>query len=86
MNYLSSGKRVVPYEMIAPYDSLDIALKKDTFFLPHQFYSSLKDKIISRQDYGAVKKLYCTMSLENLEELDKLYNFQDIIILTETFE
>ena len=86
MNYLSSSKRVVPYEMIAWYDSLDTALKKDAFFLPYQFYSSLKDKITSRQDYEAVKKLYCTMSLENIGELDKLYNFQDTIILTEIFE
>ena len=86
MNYLSSSKRVVPYEMIARYDSLDTALKKDAFFLPYQFYSSLKDKVISRQDYEAVKKLYCTMSLENIGELDKLYIFQDTIILTEIFE
>ena len=37
LNYLSSGKRVVPYEMITRYDSLDIGPEKDFFFLPHHF-------------------------------------------------
>ena len=86
LNYLSSGKGVIPYEMILRYDSLDIVPEDEEFFLPHHFYSSLKDTVTSREDYEAVKKLYRTMNLENLGELNKLYNFQDTIILCETFE
>lgn len=41
---------------------------------------------ISRENYDAVKKLYQTMNLENLGELNKLYNFQDTIIICEIFE
>ena len=86
LDCLSSGKGVIPYEMITRYDLLDIAPDNDTFFLPHHFYSSLKDTIISREHYKAVKKLYCTMNLKNLGELNKLCNFQDTVILIKIFE
>ena len=33
-----------------------------------------------------VNKFYQTMKLKNLDELNKIYNFQDIIILCEIFE
>ena len=73
--------------MITRFDSLDTTIPEDAdFFLPHHFYSSLKNTIISREDYDAVKNLYQTMKLENLGELNKLYNFQDTIILCEIFE
>ena len=86
LNYLFSGKGVIPYEMITRFDLLDIAPENDVFFLPHNFYSSLKKSIISNEDYNAVKILYRTMCLQNLGELNKLYNFQDTIILYEIFE
>ena len=72
--------------MTARFDSLDIASENDIFFLSHYFYSSLKDTIISKEDYELVKRLYRTLKLENLDELNKLYNFQDTIILFEMFE
>ena len=86
LNYLSPGKGVITSEMITRYDSLDIAPEDGVFFLSHLLYSSLKDTITSKEDYEAFKKLYCTMNLENLGELNKLYNFQDTIILCKIFE
>ena len=68
------------------FNSLDISPEEGFFFLPHQFYCSLKETIISKEDYDLVKKFYQTMKLKNLGELNKLYNFQDIIILYEIFE
>ena len=35
LNYLSSGKGTIPYEIITRFDSLDIAPEDDNFFLPH---------------------------------------------------
>ena len=67
---MSSVKGVIPYETLARYDLLDIASDNDTFFLSHHFYPSLKDTIFSREDYKAIKKLHCTMNLENLGELN----------------
>ena len=57
LNYLSSGKGVIPYKIITRYNSLDITLENGVFFLPHHFYSSLKDTIIYKEGYIAVKKL-----------------------------
>ena len=72
--------------MITPFDSLDIAPENDIFFLPHHFYSSLKDTIISKEVYELVKRLYRTLKLENLGQLNKLCNFQDTTILCEIFQ
>ena len=75
LNYLSMGKDNIPYEMITRYDSLDITPENGQFFLPHQFYSSLKDTTMTDEEYGNVKKFYWTMKLENLGELNKIHNF-----------
>ena len=83
---LSAGRGTTPYEMITKYDSLDIKPENGEFFLPHHFYSTLKDNILTDEEYKNVKKLYQTMKLENLGELNKIYNFQDTIILYEIFE
>ena len=72
--------------MIIRYDSLDIKPDNGDFFLPHHFHSSLKDTTRSDEEYENVKKLYQTMKLENLVELNKIYTFQDHIILCEIFE
>ena len=69
------GKDNIPYEMITRYDSLDITPENGQFFLPHQFYSSLKDTTMTDEEYGNVKKFYWTMKLENLGELNKIRNF-----------
>ena len=56
------------------------------FFVIEQFYARLKGRMISEEEYQSVKKLYVTLKLENLGELNKLYNFQDVIILCKIFE
>ena len=45
----------------------------------------MKDSMISTKDYEDVKKFYTLLKLSNLGELNKLYNFQDTIILCEIF-
>ena len=47
---------------------------------------SLRDDIISRENDNAVKKLYQTLKLGNLGEMNELYNFQDTIDLCKIFE
>ena len=69
LDYLSSGKGAIPYELITDFDSLNIVPDKE-FFLPHQFYSSMKDSTISEEEYENVKKVYTTLKLRNLGELD----------------
>ena len=54
--YLSTGKETIPYEMITRYDSLDISPEDGNFFLPHHFYSSLKDDLMTMEEYENAKK------------------------------
>ena len=72
--------------MITRYNSLNIKPENGEVFLPHQFYSTLKNKILTDEEYENVKKFYQTMKLEYLGELNKIYNFQDTIVLCEIFE
>ena len=37
LKYLSTGKGVIPYEMIYRFDSLDISPEEGSFFHPHHF-------------------------------------------------
>ena len=85
LNYSSSRKGTIPYEMISDFDFLNISPDKD-FFEFHRFYSNIKDTVRSEEEYENVKKLYKLMKMSNLGELNKIYNFQDIIILCELFE
>ena len=71
--------------MITSFDSLDISPEENQFFLPHQFDSCLKEMIITNEDNEAVKKIYQTMKLRSHNELSKLYNFQETIILCAIF-
>ena len=59
LNYLSSGKGTIPYDMITRFDSLDIKSVK-RFLAFEQLYSQLKGGLISEKEYQAVKKLYQT--------------------------
>ena len=54
LDYLASSKGTIPYQMITDFDSLYIPPEKD-FFKYEKFYSSLKEKSISMEEYENVK-------------------------------
>ena len=54
---MSSGKGTIPYQMINDFESLKIT-PKDEFFDQKDFYSSLKEKDISDEEYENVKKKF----------------------------
>ena len=85
LNYLLSGKGTIHYQLITDFDSLNISPGKD-FFEDYLFYSNLKDSMISLEGYQNVRKFYMLLKLLNLGELNRLYNFQDTIILCKIFE
>ena len=64
---------------------LSISPDKD-FFELHQFYSNMKDSVLSTEEYENVKNFYMILNLSNLGELNQIWNFQDTIILCEIFE
>ena len=65
LEYLSSGKGTIPYELMTDYDSPNISPDKD-FFDRHQFYSNMKDSVLSTEDYENVKKFYILLKMSNL--------------------
>ena len=57
MDYLSSGKGMIPYQMITDFNSLEVKPKQHNgFFKRSDFYSSLKEKNISYEEYENVKR------------------------------
>ena len=89
LDYLSSGKGTIPYQVITDFDSLNIRPEKD-FFEHEKFYSHLKEENISTEEYENVKKFFNILKLETLGDLNSIYNFQDtakyFYILCEIFE
>ena len=65
LDYLSSGKGMVPYQMITDFDSLKKVPKED-FFQKNDFYSELKEKDISDEEYQNVKKNFMLLRLKTL--------------------
>ena len=55
LDYLALGKGIIPYQMITEFSLLEIK-PKDDFFDQKDFYSSLKEKDISTEEYENVKK------------------------------
>ena len=86
INYLSSGKGVLPYEMIKTWEDLNEKPTLEQLFSKTNFYSSLKNSIISDEEYEDIKKLFNLLKMCTLSDLNALYNFQDTIILTGIFE
>ena len=85
LDYLSSGKGMIPYQMINDFDSLKKVPKED-FFQKKYFYSELKEKNISDEEYENVKKKFMLLRLKTLGDMNRIYNFQDTLILCEIFE
>ena len=85
LDYLCSGKGMIPYQMITDFHSLNLRPDGD-FFKGESFYSTLKEKNISEEEYEKVKNFFTILRLKTLGDLNKIYNFQDTTILCEIFE
>ena len=85
LDYLTSGKGIIPYQMITSLDSLKIAPKDGDFLEKEDFYSTLKENI-SDQEHSDVKIFFKLMRMKTFVEMNKIYNIQDTLILWEIFE
>ena len=86
LDYLTSGKGIIPYQMITNLDSLKQAPKDVHFFEKQDFYSNLKEKDISDKEYEDYEKLFKLLRLQTLGDMNRIYNIQDTLILREIFE
>ena len=84
LDYLCSGKGMIPYHMIANFDSLNIRPDPD-FFKYECVYLTLEEKNISEEEYENVKTFFKILMLKTQGDLNKIYNFQDTTILCEIF-
>ena len=85
LDYITSGKGIIPYQMITTVGSLETEPKNGDFFDKKDFYSTVKEKDISEEEY-AVKIFFKLMKMKTLGEMNKIYNIQDTLILCEIFE
>ena len=70
LEYLSSGKGTIPYELVTDFDFLSIVAEIE-FFQTYQFYSRMKDSVSSDEGYENAKMFYTTLRLQNLGSLIK---------------
>ena len=70
--YLASGKGTIPYQIITKLDSLSKTPDSD-FFDRESFYSTLREKNISDEEYENVKKNFQILNLRTLGDLNKIY-------------
>lgn len=85
LDFLSEGKGVTPYQKIKSEEDLD-GEPEEGFFAKIDFFSLLKNRGISDEDYENVKTFWRIMRLKKLSDLNNIYNFQDTIIVCEVFE
>ena len=85
LDYLSSGKGMIPYQMITDFDSLKKVPKED-FFQKKDFYSELKETDSSDEENENIKKIFILLRLKTLRDMNRIYNFQDTLISYEIFQ
>lgn len=80
---VANGKGVIPYEKIVSQYSLNLEPENGDFFQRvNSLVSSSRDLFKTRN----MKNLYKTLKLGNLNDMNHLYNNQDVILLCEILE
>ena len=85
LDIVSGGKGIIPYEMIIDADSLSIKPEGE-FYQESEFYSKLKNKAVSADEYQNSKELFQILKMRDLNDKNDLYNFQDVALLCEIVE
>ena len=87
LDYSASGKGTIPYQTITDLDSLSTKPSDGEFFDKKSFYSILREKNISEEEYENVKSIFFKiLKLETLGDLNRIYNIQDTLIFCTIFE
>ena len=83
---MTSGKGIIPYELIDDMKSLLLTSDGEQFWNRTEFFSELKLQAVNDESYENSKFLYKTLKMRNLGDLNDLYNTQDVILLCEILE
>ena len=65
-------------------NSMFLSPENDVYFEKNEFYSNLKQKVVSDSDCESSIFLYKTLKMQNLGDMNDLYNAQDVILFYET--
>ena len=76
LEYLPGGKGIIPYKKINSHEDLK-RVPEGEFFSESEFYNSLKNEIISDQDYENVKKFWQLLRLTKLSDLNTMLKFRE---------
>ena len=83
LDIISEGKCIIPYEKIVNMNSLFCTPENETLFEKTGFFSNLKQKAVSDEDYTWSFYLYRTLKMHHLGEMNDLHNVQDVILLSQ---
>ena len=86
LNIVTSGKGIIPYELIVDMQSLLLTPDDDQVWSKTEFFSELKLQTVDDESYENSKFLFKTLKMRNLGDLNDLYNTQDVILLCEILE
>ena len=86
LDIVTSGKGIIPYELVVPMDSLLLTPDDKKFWYKTEFYSELKMQAVDDEAYENSKFLYENLKMRHLGDLNDLYNFQDVALLCEILE
>ena len=73
LEIISESKGIIPYEIIVDMESFFITPDRD-FWEKTEFFSELKQSVVSDEDYEHSKYLYQTLKMQHLGDLNVLYN------------
>ena len=83
---MTSGKSIIPYELIVDMKSLLWTPDDEQFWNKTEFFSELKLQAVDDESYENSKFSYKTLKMRNLGDLNDLHNTQDVILLCEILE
>ena len=86
LDIVTSGKDIIPYELIVDMQSLLLTPDDDQFWDKTEFFSELKLQAVNDKSNENSKFLLKTLKMRNLGDLNDLYNTQDVILLCEILE
>ena len=83
LDIISEGKGIIPYEKIVDMNSMLLTPENNALLEKTEFYSDLKQKVVSDSDYESSFYLYRTLKMRHLGDMNDLFNAQDVTLLCE---
>ena len=85
LDLIAEGKGVMPYDKVVDINSI-LKSPDQKFFTHIEFYSNLKQSNVSLPEYENAKYFYETLKVRNFDDMNDLYNVQDVILSCEIIE